>query len=282
MRLSFKWGLAIGLGALLLPGECPAFPPAPDNVIYGLVRDEWGDPILTTNAVVILETASGVTLSAAIIPLLGDGINYRLTVPMDAGITADLYKPTALRATVPFRIKVRAGQTTSLPIQMQGDYVQLGQPAQKTRLDLTLGEDSVGDGLPDAWRRMILAMSNGIYTNINQIHADDRFPGNPHTFRECYIAGTYPWDASDGFALAIIDNQQSVSVLQFAAIQGRTYTVVGSPDLKQWNPVAFRIASDTHTNALMSSYSTNTYQYIRIEVPPQNGITNLFFRGITQ
>ena len=284
MRLlaTFKVGLAVGLGAFLLSAHCPAFPPAPDTVIFGQVRDELGDPILATNAVVVLETSSGIVITSPIIPFLGAGINYRLKIPMDAGITPDLYKATALKATVPFRIKVRVGQTTSLPIQMQADYAKLGQPAQQTRLDLTLGEDSVGDGLPDAWRRMILAMSNGAYTNINQIRPEDRFPGNPLTFLECYIAGTYPWDPSDGFALAIIDSQQSTAVLQFAAIQGRTYFIQGSPDLKQWFPVAFRLASEGHNNPLLSSISSFAYQPIRIEVPPQNGITNFFFQGITR
>jgi hypothetical protein len=247
-----------------------------------LVRDEYGNPIVATNGTVVLETSSGVRIAAPIIPFLGDGMNYRLKVPMDAGLTPDLYKPTALRATVPFRIKVCLGQTTNLPIQMQGDYAKLGQPAQQTRIDLTLGVDSVGDGLPDAWRRMILAMSGGIYTNINQIRSDDRFPGNPFTFLQCYIAGTYPWDPSDGCALAIIDSKQDMPIIEFAAIQGRSYFVEGSADLKQWNPVLFRLASDRHDSPLISGVSSTVYQRRRIEVPPQNGITNYFFRGATR
>ena len=31
--------------------------------------------------------------------------------------------------------------------------MELGKPSETTRLDLTLGEDSDGDGLPDAWER---------------------------------------------------------------------------------------------------------------------------------
>lgn len=285
MRLStkIKMSLVLCLGTLLFSEQCQAFPPAPDSIIYGLVRDEYGDPLLVTNATIILETTGGVILTTPIVPFLGTGINYRLTVPMDAGLTSDLYKSNALCATVPFRIKVRTSQSvTNLPIQMQGNYSQLGQPAQTTRIDLTLGQDSVGDGLPDAWRRMILAMSNGIYTNINEIQADGHFPGNPLTFLQCYLAGTYPWDPSDGFALALLESQKDMATLQFIAIQGRTYSIQASTDLKTWTPVQFRIASDGHDNTLMSSFSSTNYQSVTVEVPAQNGITNAFYRGITQ
>ncbi len=282
MRLLAKFKFILGVSALLLACRVHAFPPAPDSVIYGMVRDELGNPLTLTNATIILETTTGVALATKVVPYLDEGINYRLQVPMDSGLTADPYKATALRPTVSFRIKVCVGQATNLPIQMQGDYSQLGQPAQRTRIDLTLGQDSVGDGLPDAWRRMILAMSGGLFTNLNQILADGRFPGNPYTFRECYNAGLYPWDPNDGFALAVVDKVQGVPVMQFNCIQGHSYAIQGSSDLMNWNAVSFRHASDSHDSTLMNSYTSTNNRTIRVEVPPQNGTTCLFFRGVVQ
>ncbi len=58
---------------------------------------------------------------------------------MDAGLTPDNYRPTALRPSVSFRMKVLIGGVTYLPIEMRANYANLGKPAQSTRIDLTLG-----------------------------------------------------------------------------------------------------------------------------------------------
>ena len=115
------------------------YPPAPHHTIYGTVRDEMGHPLVVTNAQVVLETMSGVQIKKQIVPHLGPGMNYRLFVPMDAGLTDDAYHPTALRPTLPFRMKVIIGTVTHLPIEMSVDYASLGHPSQNTRIDLTLG-----------------------------------------------------------------------------------------------------------------------------------------------
>src|ERR1051326_1374827 len=145
-----KWAAAALLGVLLCCSPARAFPPAPPHRLYGLVRDQWGNPINVTGAQVFLETTNGPGVTVALAPRVEPGINYELLVPMDAGLTADV-KPTALKPAFPFRLRVKIGQTTFLPIEMAMTAPRIGQPAQATRLDLTLGEDSDGDGLPDAW-----------------------------------------------------------------------------------------------------------------------------------
>src|SRR5688572_20369226 len=126
-RVSVRAWLAAGVLGLFLALSTSAFPPAPHHLIYGMVRDEMGDPISHTNAEIILETSSGVQITAPVIPGQQPGINYQLSVPMDAGATSDAYKPTALSPAVPFKIRVRIGQTLYLPIEMVGDFSQLGQ-----------------------------------------------------------------------------------------------------------------------------------------------------------
>ena len=141
------------LAALLLTPAAvvEGFPPAPHHLFYGTVRDEYGNPLNFDDVEVILESSAGIQVKGKVVPGLKPGINYELKVPMDAGITGDLYKPTALKPTVPFKVKVKIGSAIYLPIEMLGDFAQLGLPSKSTRLDLTLGEDSDGDGLPDAW-----------------------------------------------------------------------------------------------------------------------------------
>jgi hypothetical protein len=263
-------------------GSTRAFPPAPDHVIYGMIRDELGNPATVTNATVILETSAGVRITTKIVPFLASGMNYRLTVPMDSGLTADAYKPTALQPTVPFRVKVQIGLVTYLPIQMKGDYAHLGQPAEQTRLDLFLGEDSIGDGIPDAWKRMVLSMSGGAYTNISQIHPGDRYPGNGMTFMQAYIAGTYPWDLSEGFALTVVGLPAGVPVMEFLAIQGRTYSIHGSADLAQWTAVSFQVGADDPQAPLLEAYQAKDVRKLQIVVPAPGGTTNRFFKAMVQ
>jgi hypothetical protein len=135
----------------MLGHQAWAFPPLPPHTVYGLVRDEFGNPLISTGTELMLETLAGTTITTAVVPKLDAGVNYRIEVPVDAGLTSDLYRPTAMRPSAPFRIRVRIGGRTYVPIEMKASMALLGQPAKSSRVDLTLGEDTSGDGLPDAW-----------------------------------------------------------------------------------------------------------------------------------
>ena len=89
--------------------------------------------------------------SSSVVSGLEPGVNYKLEVPMDSGTAAAInaYMPTALKPFWQFKLKVQIGQVTYLPIEMIGNFAQIGQPSLKTRIDLTLGVDSDGDGLGD-------------------------------------------------------------------------------------------------------------------------------------
>ncbi len=108
-----------------------AYPTAPHHLFYGTVRDELGNPLAVEDAEVILQAASGSTVKSRLTRGIAPGVNYQLPVPMDAGITRDLYRPTAMRPMVPFRISVRVGQTVYLPIEMAGGIGLMGEPSKK-------------------------------------------------------------------------------------------------------------------------------------------------------
>jgi len=250
--------------ALLLPFAARAFPPAPHHTLYGSVRDEMGAPLQVANAIVVLETATGVQIKTAVVPNLAPGMNYRLPVPMDAGLTADNYRPTALRPSVSFRMKVLIGGVTYLPMEAKANYANLGKPAQSTRLDLTLGEDSDGDGLPDAWERALIDSLGGNLT-LADIRPGDDSDGDGLTNLQEYLAGTYAFDPRDGFRLDIVGISNGGPVLEFMAIRGRTYTLHGSADLVTWTPIDFRIADGTPTAPLMNAYSATDARILRLE-----------------
>lgn len=254
-----------------------AFPPAPHHVLFGMVRDEMGDPIQVTNAVVTLETLTGTQLRTRIVPRLDPGINYRLEVPMDAGLTADNYKPTALRPTVAFRMKVTIGQVTYLPIETRLVAANLGRPAQKTRLDLTLGEDSDGDGLPDAWEYMLMDML-GWGLTLTDINPGDDADGDGLTNLQEYLAGTYAFDPEDGFRLDILGHTEGRPVMEFLAIRGRTYTLHGSADMRTWTPVSFRLPVDGASPPSRRSFTATDVRMLRLEAELPEGTAIQMFK----
>ena len=222
-----------------------------------------------------METSSGVQVKTVVNPGIETAANYRLEVPMDSGLMAAPYQPSALQPTVPFRIKVRVGGVTYLPIEMRGDYGQLGQPGQRTRLNLTLGEDSNGDGLPDAWQRLI----NPDLTKV-QPGAD---AGNGLSYLQTYYAGTYAIDPKLGFALNIVGFNQGVPLLEFLAVTGRTYTLLGSTDLKTWKPIVFRVSAEGAAALARESYQTDVVKNVRLEAPaPATELPPTYFRLMLQ
>ncbi len=224
-----------------------------------------GNPLSVLGAEVILETSTGTSIKATVSPGSEPGVNYRLAVPLDAGVTSDSYRPTALRATVPFKMRVRIGQTVYLPIEMTGDFSKLGQPAQSTRLDLTLGEDSNGNGIPDAWERALIAASGG---KLKEVRPGDDADGDGLSNLNEYRAGTYAFDSKDGFSLKVAEIKAGVPTLEFMSIRGHTYTVFGSPDLNGWAQTSFRFASDSSDTADRQTYQATDSRVVQVSVRP--------------
>jgi hypothetical protein len=249
------------------------FPPAPDHLLYGQVRDELGNPIAHRSSEVYLETSAGIRIKTQIVPGLAESANYKLAVPMDSGITADQYKPTALQPTVPFRMWVRINGVTFLPIEMKLDPSALGRPGERTRIDLTLGEDTDGDGLPDAWERAMMA-GLGLKLSLAEFKPDGDLDQDKLSNKEEYLAGTYAFDAADGFSLKIAAYNGGAPVLEFLAIRGRVYSILGSHDLVDWSPVAFKVSGADEPAA--SEFAARDVRKIRMEIPDGEPQTHPF------
>lgn len=269
-RLSMLAVAGLLLGA---PGT-GAFPPALPHLIYGSVRDEWGRLLAAPGTELVLETMSGVRLTTRLIDGREPGVNYAFEIPMDAGLTGDAYQPTALRPAAPFRIRVRVGNTVSLPIQMQGDDARLGQPGQRTRLDLTLGEDLDGDGLPDAWER-------AIHPDLSAVDPAADADGDGLSNRDEYLAGTYAFDPAHTFQLAIAGLNQGAPVLRFTAIPGRAYGLEGSDDLQAWRSLGFRVVGGGGEE--VRAFAATEVQPVSVEVPGRDdGAIPRFFRLVVR
>lgn len=245
--------LACALGWLAAPVPLRAFPPAPHHEILGMVRDEMGNPLQALGARVVLETPAGVRYVGSIAPLTRPGINYRLYIPLDTGVTADLYKATALQPAASFRISVYLNGKLYLPIEMRGNLASLGQPTESTRLDLTLGEDADGDGIPDAWQKT-LAKRLGV--GMDQVKPGDDPDGDGLSNRDEYLAGTYAYDPAEGFELKAERDADGTLSMAFLAVQGRSYSLLGSVDLHEWHPVEFVVVAAGGTSGPLSTFQS--------------------------
>jgi hypothetical protein len=271
----------VAVAALLLPATALAFPPAPHHTLYGMVRDQFGTPLTSTDTQILLQTPGGAQLTTAISPNLEAGVNYQLEVPMDAGNTTDLYESNALTTAASFKLHVIIGTTTNTPIQMLNSYAQLGKPSKQTRMDLFLGQDVNGDGLPDAWEYAILA-ALGMPPDLSLIT-----PGgigrNGMSYLGNFIAGTYPFDPNGALTIRLIAVQGDAPVIEFQAISGRTYTVLGSPDLKQWTPLSFQIPADGPAALTRPNIYATGVQKLQVQViQPAGGPEMHYFRLLVQ
>ncbi|MFO1499280.1 MAG: hypothetical protein U1G07_12940 [Verrucomicrobiota bacterium] len=255
-----------GAVSLWMP-QARAFPPAPHHLVYGLVRDELGNPLAAPGALVLLEVDGVVQARGVIAPKPQAGLNYELTIPLDSSLAVGVYKPTALRPTVPFRVRVRIGAVTYLPIQMAGARQFVTTFAGSSRLDLTLGVDADGDGLPDAWEQALIAALGGV-KSLADIEPGGDDDGDGLTNLQEYIAGTYAFDPEDGFALAILETSSEGTLVEFTTLPGRTYTVRDSTDLKTWSSAGFRIVDTDHSGEELRAYSATDVRLLRVRVTP--------------
>src|SRR4051812_20831479 len=216
-------------------------PPAPSFTIYGKVRDDHGNPVGTSIGTVILSRPTGEELlRTPSDATLGVGINYTLHVAMDAGTTTTLYKPTAMFTGQPFAIHVAINGVTYSPIEMATANWVAGLPGGMVRIDLTLGNSSGNDGLPDAWKQDVInSDTTGRLRTLADVRPNDDLDGDGFTNLQEMIAGTNPLDRSDSPSLSIVSVANGIAHLQFLAIRGRTYTITSSTDLATWTPQPF-------------------------------------------
>lgn len=250
--MSARAAFALALVALASP--LLAFPPALHQEVFGMIRDERGNPLSRPGSEVLMEVGTTVVARAEVGATPINGANYRLVIPLDTGATPERYQPTALLPAVGFRLRVRVGNTTLLPMEMTGASALTTQAGAVRKLDLTLGEDADGDGLPDAWERDLIA-AMGLAKTIGDIRPGDDADGDGLTNLNEYLAGTYAFDPADGFTLAIAGMQGSGVALEFTAVRGRTYSVRGSNDLRSWDPQPFVLTSDAPDAAPRQSFT---------------------------
>ncbi len=245
-----------------------AYPPAPHHEVYGTLRDERGHPLSQTGSVHMSDGEGQEITRGPVDPTIAPGVNYSLKVPMDAGILAELYRPTALLPQMPYTVEVVIGTTIYVPIEVQVSGKQIGEPGERTRLDLTLGVDSDGDGLPDSWEFDVIDSdpNDGIET-LAQVDPQGDIDGDGMRNDHEYIAGTYAFEGQDLLTLEIAEVINGIARLRFLAITGRTYTLEATSDLEAYTAASFSVNPDGSNDVLAYRASGVTFQDIYVPNP---------------
>ncbi len=242
-RLWRRWCLLIAsLGV-----SASAFPPAPHYTLFGLVRDQVGATLKVDGAeLILLRDGKEIGRTPVLKDLRGDS-NYELRVSVDLNLpTTRAYSENAVAAGGQISVVVTMNGQNFYPIGVSGS-LRATAGGERVRLDLNLGQDGDGDGLPDAWEEWQLYISgrrpglNG--WDLSLITRDGDFDGDGISNFNEYIAGTFAADPTDRFELRLIGKTSAAVQLEFFSITGKVYSVEESADLKNWTQVPFALTA---------------------------------------
>lgn len=207
-----------------------------------MVRDEYGNALRLDGASVVFSKNGKQVLRVPIQASTLLNQNYQIRLRMDMQRPGTIkYNDLAQNPGEQFTLSVRINDILYQPIEMSTPPT-VGKPGERTRLDLTLGVDSDGDGIPDAWKISqlyaagIMPDENG--WRLDLLDRDGDFDGDGISNFAEYIAGTYATDANDYLSLKLVEKQQSSVRLSFYSIIGKTYALEASSDLKNWIQVS--------------------------------------------
>jgi hypothetical protein len=176
-----------------------AFPPAPHYSIYGDVRDEYGYLISPSGASVVFYLNSTEIARYPITGVAGHDYTYEIKMRIDmkrAGTA--VYNSRAVDSGSTYSLAVDVAGVLYYPIRVATTPPTVGAPAERRRLDITLGGDSDGDGLPDAWEELQLYNAGLPTTDLSLITRDGDFDGDGISNFLEYLAGTSASDPAEG------------------------------------------------------------------------------------
>ncbi len=244
LRTCLLPALALGLSA----GGVRAFPPAPYYTIFGTIRDEAGQVLVSEEARVVLLRGGQVVMKA---PVTGTTItdqNYELRIPIDMlRPSTTLYRDAALVARSGFIIALDYNGQRFYPIGTAGGLTT-GGGSERERFDFSLGEDSDGDGLPDAWEEWQLITGNippgpDDRYDLSLISPTGDFDSDGVTDLDEWIQGTFATDGSSMMIIEFKENTPTLTRFEFGTVAGRTYRLERSTNLIAWSTVPMSVGT---------------------------------------
>jgi hypothetical protein len=246
-RIALLTPVMIGMGLALSPVR--ALPPAPPYTIFGNVRDQYGVLLPSKGAFVVTYVGLKETQRQEVVDVPSANYNYQMRLRLDMTRPETLmYHPKALARGAIFNLAVVRGNRIYRPIEVASPTT-VGAAADRRRLDLTLGVDLDGDGLPDAWEEAQLYQAgerpgvNG--WELSKLDRDGDYDGDGTSNWNEYLAGTYALDATSILDLKLAEKLSDSVRLEFYSFYGKQYTVEASTDLQTWAAVALSLTPTT-------------------------------------
>lgn len=229
--------------ACALTSTSVAFPPAPHYTIYGVVRDQVGATLQVEGAELILLRDNVEIGRTPVFKDLRLDLNYELAIPIDQTRSSTRnYSSKAVPADGVYSLYVEMNGQRFYPIEVSGT-LRAGQGGERVRLDLNLGADTDGDGLPDAWEEWQLHQAGRVPGtpgwNLALITRNGDFDGDGTSNYLEYLAGTFAGDATERFELKITGKTSTAVAFEFFAITGKVYAIEESADLRTWTVAPF-------------------------------------------
>lgn len=230
-----------------------AFPPAPFYTLFGMIRDENGQSLRVDRAEVIFYKGSVEVLRAPILQVGRHEQNYQVRVAIDMlrpGTKS--YSDRAVVTGNNFTLGVVISNVVYYPIEMSSPR-QVGKPGQRVRLDLNLGVDSDGDGIPDAWEQSQLYAGgvepvNGNW-DLSLIDRNGDFDRDGTGNWDEYVAGTFAADPTSYLSLRMTETLEHHVRLRFFGNFGKVYWLESSSDLKSWSATGMFLRNPESTDS---------------------------------